>query len=188
MRARLWVLRAASFSLLLLASSAHAAEGTQVETLPAAPGHQRPHLVLGMKAVSTIERAITRERIATLSGYGFASVAETAVLDGRLGIELDFVFTAPDDELTMAGEPMLKLPWHLRTWFEPYLAAGPLVIRVHDDRGQHFWLGGGQVVAGAFLWLAELGGLDLDLSLGAAHGPGMSVTELTVAIGPVLRD
>lgn len=175
----------------LVLPAAPPARAANDEPAPAAPeardGHHS-HLILGMKGVRTVERLTTPESVETLSGYGFATVAETAVLHGRLGLELDFVFTAPGDEVSIAGEPMLKLPWHLRSWLEPYVAAGPLALNIRDDRGRHFWMGGGQLVFGTFLWIADLAGIDLDVALGAAHGPEITMTELTIAIGPVLRN
>jgi hypothetical protein len=174
--------------VLLVAPRALAANGQPGQSEIEQPEGHHSHLVLGMKGVRTIERVTTNERVLTLAGYGFATVAETAVLHGRIGLELDFVFTAPGDEMSIAGEPMVKLPWHLRSWLEPYVAAGPLALNIRDDRGHHFWMGGGQLVLGAFLWIAELAGIDLDLSFGAAHGPEVSMAELTIAIGPVLRD
>ena len=187
--ARLVRIRALLGMLVLLAAPrALAASGQPGQSeIEGIEGHH-PHLIFGTKGVRTIERVVTHEGIATLAGYGFATVAETTLLRGRIGLELDFVFTAPGDEISIAWEPMLKLPWHLRSWLEPYVAAGPLALSIRDERGQHFWMGGGQLVLGAFVWIAELAGIDLDFSLGAAHGPEISMAEMTIAVGPVLRD
>ena len=174
--------------MLLAAPRALAAHGEPAELQIERQAGHHAALVLGMKGVNTFERVVTRGALTTLTGYGFATVAETTVLNGRLGLELDFVFTAPGDEIAVAGEPMLKLPWHLRSWCEPYVAAGPLALRIRDERGAHYWMGGGQIVVGLFLWFAEMAGLDLDVSLGAAHGPEVTMAELTIAVGPVLRD
>jgi hypothetical protein len=174
--------------VLLAAPRALAANVEPPPTEIEASGSHHAHLILGMKGVNTIERVATPAGVSTLSGYGFAAVAETAVLHGRLGLELDLVFTAPGNEMSIAGEPMLKLPWHLRSWCEPYVAAGPLAVRIRDERGGHFWMGGGQLAFGLFLWIAEMAGIDLDVSLGAAHGPEISMAEVTIAVGPVLRD
>lgn len=174
--------------MMVAAPRARAAHGEPAEPQLERHGGHHASLVLGMKGVNTFERVVTRGALATLTGYGFATVAETTVLHGRLGLELDFVFTAPGDEIAVAGEPMLKLPWHLRSWCEPYVAAGPLAMRIRDERGAHFWMGGGQLVVGLFLWFAEMAGLDLDVSLGAAHGPEVTMAELTIAVGPVLRN
>jgi hypothetical protein len=173
--------------VLLAAPRALATNGLPAESADEHDDHHA-HLVLGMKGVRTVERITRPDGVVTLSGYGFATVAETAILHGRLGLELDLVFTAPGDEVSIAGEPMLKLPWHFRDWLEPYIAAGPLALNIRDDRGHHFWMGGGQLVFGAFLWLADLAGIDLDFALGAAHGPEISMAEVTIAVGPVLRN
>jgi hypothetical protein len=170
-----------------LPSSARAAD-SEPDVEPQEHKQHAEHIVFGMKGVSTVERAITSGHEATLSGYGFASGAERSFLQGRLGLELDVVVTAPGEELAMAMEPMIKLPWHVGSWLEPYVATGPMLLRVHDGRGEVFWLGGGQLVLGAFLWFSELAGIDLDIAAGAARGPDMAMTELTVAIGPVLRE
>lgn len=173
--------------VLLVAPRALAASGQPAQTEVEGDDHHA-HLVLGMKGVRTVERVTTQDRVVTLEGYGFATVAETTILHGRIGLELDFVFTAPGDEVSIAGEPLFKLPYHLRSWLEPYIAAGPLALNIRDERGHHFWMGGGQLVVGAFLWIAKLAGIDLDFALGAAHGPEITMAEVTIALGPVLRN
>jgi hypothetical protein len=173
--------------VLLAAAHARAANDPPDQTDAEGDDHHS-HLILGMKGVRTIERVTTEDSVLTRAGYGFATVAETTVLHGRIGLELDLVFTEPGNEVSIAGEPMLKLPWHFRAWLEPYVAAGPLALNVRDERGHHYWMGGGQLVFGAFLWIAELAGIDLDFALGAAHGPEITMAEVTIALGPVLRN
>ena len=83
--------------MMLAAPRALAAHGEPAEVQIERHAGHHASLVLGMKGVNTFERVVTRGALATLSGYGFATVAETTVLQGRLGLELDFVFTAPGD-------------------------------------------------------------------------------------------
>jgi hypothetical protein len=174
--------------LILLAAPRALAANDQPDKIADEHEGHHSHFVLGMKGVRTVERVTTQGSVTTLSGYGFATVIETAVLRGRIALELDLVFTAPGDEISVAGEPMLKLPWHLRSWVEPYVGAGPLALNIREASGHHIWMGGGQLVLGAFLWIARMTGIDLDFAIGAAHGPEVTMAEMTIAIGPVLRD
>jgi hypothetical protein len=148
----------------------------------------RDHTIVGVKGVATTEQASAHGRTLTLSGYGVAAMAERTLLDDRLSLELDVVFTSPGGERTVSTEPMAKWPWHAARHLEPYAAAGPLLVHVEDGHGAHYWLGGGQLVLGALIWLAEAAGLDVDIALGAARGPDMQMLEATLAIGPVLRE
>lgn len=154
----------------------------------AEPELHHDHVVVGVKGVSTMEQTYTAGESLSLSGFGIAGVAEKSLFHDRLSLELDLVFTTPGDERSLATEPLAKVPWHLRSWLEPYAAAGPMLVSIRNDEGAHYWLGGGQLVFGALVWFAEMAGLDLDLALGMARGPGMSMIEATFALGPVLRN
>jgi hypothetical protein len=152
------------------------------------PEVHHDHMVVGVKGVSTMERTYSQGRSLVLSGFGVAGVAEKSLFHDRLSLELDLVFTTPGEERSLATEPLAKVPWHLRPWLEPYAAAGPMLLSIRDREGAHYWLGGGQLVLGALIWFADMAGLDLDLALGAARGPEMSMIEATFALGPVLRN
>ncbi len=144
-------------------------------------------MVFGVKGVSTVEQATSHGHSETLTGYGVSGMVERTFLHERLAIELDFVFLSPGDEHTFSTEPIAKLPWHVARWFEPYAGVGPMLV-VADTPEQRSVMGGGQVVLGALFWLAELAGLDIDVTLGAARGPELSIVEATLAVGPVVRN
>jgi hypothetical protein len=146
------------------------------------------HVMAGVKGVTVSEVAHTRAGSNALNGYGAAGFGEATLMHDALALEFDFVITTPGDELSWSAEPLVKLPFHMSHWFEPYVAAGPMFVHVRDGHGQHFSLGGAQLVAGAYAWLADALGLDIDISLGAAHGPEMSMMEMVFAVGPVMRD
>lgn len=154
---------------------------------PNSTGHS-DHVIVGVKGVSTVEQASAHGHSVGLTGYGIAGVAEKTLLHDRLSLEVDFVYTMPGSERSLAIEPMTKLPWHVSRRLEPYAAAGPLLLSVADGHGTHYWLGGGQLVFGTLVWLVELMGLDLDFAFGAARGTGMSMFEASFAIGPVMRN
>ncbi len=154
------------------------------------PGAHQPidHLVVGVKGVSTVEQARVDGHTLQLTGYGVAGVAERTLFHDRMSLELDFVFTTPGDETSLAIEPMTKLPWHINRHLEPYAATGPVILNIADGQGAHYWLGGGQFVFGALIWFVEQVGIDVDLAFAAARGTGMTMYEATFAVGPMLRD
>jgi hypothetical protein len=173
--------------LAVLPNFARASEQTEPPRVLEPEAHH-DHVVVGVKGVSTVEQTYTAGRSLSLSGFGVAGVAEKSLFHDRLSLELDLVFTTPGDERSLATESLAKVPWHLRPWLEPYAAAGPMLVSIRNGEGEHYWLGGGQLVLGALVWFAEMAGLDLDLALGAARGPNMSMIEATFALGPVLRN
>jgi hypothetical protein len=150
--------------------------------------HHHNHVIAGLKGVTVAEQARSHGHDLALTGYGACGFGEATLLDDRLAIEIGFVVTKAADEIAWATEPLLKVPLHVTEWFEPYAATGPVFVHVRDGVGQRFWLGGGQVVIGTYLWFAEKLGLDVDLSVGAAKGPDMSMVEMVFSMGPVLRD
>lgn len=150
--------------------------------------HHADHTIMGVKGVSTLEQATTHGKTQQLAGYGVAGVAERTLFHERLSLEVDFVYTAPGDERTLALEPLSKLPWHINRHLEPYAGMGPLLLNIADGHGAHYWLGGGQLVFGALIWFADVLGVDLDVAIGAARGTGMTIYEATFAIGPVMRN
>jgi hypothetical protein len=171
---------------LTFLSSALAATFGGHETSGSEPDED--HVMAGMKGVTVSERAHTHEGTLSLNGYGAAGFGEATLLHDRLGLELAFVVTTAADEMSWATEPLIKAPLHLSRWIEPYAGVGPMIVHVRDGHGQRYWMGGGQLVVGAYLWLAKALGLDFDVTLGAAHGPEMSMMEMVFAVGPILRD
>ena len=171
---------------LVLAAQLSRARASE-EHATAAHAHE-DHVLAGVKGVTVSEVSHTREGSSALNGFGAAGFGEATLMHDQLALELDFVITTPGDEISWAAEPLVKLPFHVGHWFEPYIAAGPVFLHVKDGHGERFWLGGAQLVAGAYAWMADALGLDIDVSLGAAHGPEMSMMEMVFAIGPVLRD
>jgi hypothetical protein len=150
--------------------------------------HDEDHLMAGMKGVTVSERTRTEEGTFSLSGYGAAGFGEATLLHDHLALELEVVMTAPGNERSWAAEPLVLAPLHVSRWFEPFAGLGPMLMTVRDRQGQRFWMGGGEVVVGAYLWLAKNLGVDFDVTLGIAQGPDMSMMEMVFAIGPILRD
>jgi hypothetical protein len=146
------------------------------------------HVMAGMKGVTVSELTRTSEGTTTISGYGAAGFGEATLLHDHLALELAFVVTAPAHELSLSADPLIKVPLHVSSWLEPYAATGPMVVHVRDAEGRRFWMGGGQIVLGTYLWLASALGIDFDVSVGAARGPDMTMMELVFAVGPILRD
>jgi hypothetical protein len=171
---------------LVLAVKLSRAQASE-EHVSSSPAHE-DHVMAGVKGVTVSEVAHTRAGSTALNGYGAAGFGEATLMHDQLALELDFVITTPGDEMSWAAEPLVKLPFHVGHWFEPYIAAGPVFMHIRDGHGERYWLGGAQLVAGAYAWLADALGLDIDVSLGAAHGPEMSMMEMVFAVGPVLRD
>jgi hypothetical protein len=170
--------------LLLVSFTAQASASNEKSS----SGEHDDYVIAGIKGVTVSEISRTHEGTESLTGYGAAGFGEATLLHDRLALELDFVVTTPGNELSWATEPLIKVPIHVSRWFEPYAAAGPMVVHVRDDLGRRYWLGGGQLVVGAYAWLAHEVGLDIDVSVGAAQGPDMTVMELVFAVGPMLRE
>lgn len=146
------------------------------------------HVMAGMKGVTITEQMRADGHTHHLNGVGVAGFGEATLLHDRLALELDVVMTMPGDEMTWSTEPLIKAPWHVNAWFEPFAAVGPMFMHVRDAEGDRHWLNGGQIVLGTYFWFAETLGIDLDVAVGAARGSDMSVVEFVFAAGPVLRD
>ncbi len=117
---------------------------------------------------------------------GFVGVfAERAVVHNWLEVELTAGVGFTADKLSIPIDLHFKKPFHPTHWLAPYVGVGPLLAVVLEPRARLWW--GATTTVGAYVWLGERIGLDVELDYNIAVFRRAVGHDLLVAVGPVGR-
>ncbi len=148
--------------------------------------HRSPHTehsawLVGLKGVYV--RAFNSHERA-LDGGGVAVFAETTIIPGWLETELNVAVVDFEEGAAVVPDDLLfKKPFHIGS-FCPYVGVGPSMTIVLEAGGEVLF--GFVAAVGAYVWLHDHVGIDVELDYGLVAEDGVE-HELTVAAGPTLR-
>lgn len=177
----------------LLAALLSFANPSQAE--PERPFHASPHLDhtnwiagIGAAQYNAWNPATHEEPNHTVHAGGVRGFFEVNVIEHILEIELSAAgFWDGDGGKFVTADLLFKKSFEIGDYFNPYIAAGPSLsvdILPHEETST----GVGAVLAtGAYIWITDHVGLDVDLAYGLISRPGGTGQELTIAIGPAIR-
>ncbi|MEL6184325.1 MAG: hypothetical protein AAFU79_06855 [Myxococcota bacterium] len=175
--------------LSLLTANPHAAseEEELKSTMHLSPHTESSSWLVGLKGLQLTEFPPEGE---SLVGGGVGVFAETTLVHGWLELEgslsLARVSGVEEAAWVVPVDLLVKKPFHSGL-FCPYIAVGPTVaFEFLDEHEGTETLVGGAVVVGAYIWLSDWAGIDLEVDYAAVANGGVQ-HELTFAAGPTLR-
>ena len=172
-----------SFLLAVLLMAAHPTEAETHTTMHRSPHTEHSSWLVGVKGV---QLTVVPAAGDTLVGGGAGVFAERTAIEGWLEVELSasFVRVADEDEWIIPVDVLLKKPFHIGA-FCPYFAIGPTAAFVKREEENRVVFGGVAVI-GAYYWLGDSFGIDLEVDYAVVSEDGVQ-HEVTVAAGPTFR-
>lgn len=185
MRQALAALALASASM----AATHAgADDGDLDPMHRSPSHEHGELLLGAKGafgLELLDRPEAEPDVVRVAAGGGAYV-EDSLVAGWIELEVGVVAVRAEGETVLTLEPLLKKPFHLDVRVDLYVGVGPVLGLAFDDEGRSELVVGGLLALGAYLWVTDELGIDVDVT-GQVAWIGEPAAELALGLGAVLR-